>query len=191
MLRTLLPPFYNYSCPGPVSSGSASGVGGGPGTCISRAPGAAGGPYLEGGITDCSTQLSPGCPLAPQPALHLSCGWGEEGTVGPSGPTALVHLSLTWISLWPTRTPRDQGGIPALTHVAGEDLGPERHRDYKGHPPRKALSDGPGWCGNNFHFSQTSAVPGTHFPSQQGMEAQGLVALKLVRAPRPELQPEE
>lgn len=85
--------------------------------------------YLEGGITNCSTQLSPGCPSAQQPKLHLGSGWGEEGTVGPSGPAARVHLSLTWISLWPTLTPRDQGGIPALTRVTGEDLGPERHRD--------------------------------------------------------------
>lgn len=89
MLRAPLPPFYNYSCPGPVSSDSASGVCGGPGTCISQAPGVAGVGeevlYLEGGIANCSTQLSPGCPLAPQPKLHLSSGWGEESTVGLRG----------------------------------------------------------------------------------------------------------
>lgn len=148
-----------------------------------------GGPYLEGGITNCSTQLSPG-PLGTAAHAPSRLWLGRRGHCGAQWAYS-SSLSLTWISLWPTLAPRNQGGIPALTHVAGEDLGPERHRDCKGHPPRKALSDGPGWCGNNFHFSQTSEVPGTHFPSQQGMEAQGLVALNLVGVSRPELRPEE
>lgn len=92
----------------------------------------------------------------------------------PSRPAAQVHLPLTW-------TPRDISSIlPALTHVTGKDPGAQRGAGTcKGHPvsqresratwlPGRALSDGPGPCGNNFKFLQTSEAPATHFPSLTG-----------------------